>query len=75
MVTNRTDHGAPDGAWGSREAAEAWRRQASARAELLGAATEMLLDGAGVRAGTRVLDIAAGTGDQTLMAARRAGRP
>src|SRR6266545_3239828 len=29
--------------------------------------------GAGVRAGSRVLDVAAGTGEQTLVAARRVG--
>lgn len=64
---------AQGGAWGSREAAEAWRRGEASRARLLGDATELLLDLAGVRAGCRVLDVAAGTGDQTLTAARRAG--
>jgi ubiquinone/menaquinone biosynthesis C-methylase UbiE len=32
-----------------------------------------MLDGAGVRAGARVLDVAAGAGGQTLAAARRVG--
>jgi ubiquinone/menaquinone biosynthesis C-methylase UbiE len=32
-----------------------------------------MLDMAGVRAGSRVLDVAAGAGDQTLVAARRVG--
>jgi len=40
---------------------------------MYGAATEMMLDLAGVQAGSRVLDVAAGTGESTLMAARRVG--
>ena len=31
----------------------------------------MMLDVAGIQPGSRVLDVAAGTGEQTLMAARR----
>jgi ubiquinone/menaquinone biosynthesis C-methylase UbiE len=37
------------------------------------AAPETMLDVAGVQLGGRVLDVAAGTGDSTLMAARRVG--
>ena len=40
---------------------------------LPGPASEMMLDLANLGAGSRVLDIAAGTGDQTFMAARRVG--
>jgi SAM-dependent methyltransferase len=40
---------------------------------VLAAATERMLDLAGVDAGDRVLDVAAGTGEQTLAAARRVG--
>jgi ubiquinone/menaquinone biosynthesis C-methylase UbiE len=36
--------------------------------------TERMLDLAGVRTGSRVLDVGAGTGEQTLMAAERVGR-
>ena len=39
----------------------------------LGEATELMLDQAGVGPGSRVLDVAAGAGGQTLMAARRTG--
>ena len=39
----------------------------------LGEATERMLDAAGVRSGSQVLDVAAGAGGQTLAAARRAG--
>jgi SAM-dependent methyltransferase len=39
----------------------------------LGQATELMLDQAGVAAGSRVLDVAAGAGGQTLAAAARTG--
>ena len=61
------------GTWGSREAAAEWRRGAAARLAALGPATETMLDLAGVRRGSRVLDLGAGAGDTSLMAARRAG--
>lgn len=53
--------------------AETWRRGKQKRYEVFGAATEMMLGLANLRPGDRVLDVAAGTGDQTLMAARRVG--
>jgi len=54
-------------------AAEPWRKYAPTLNEWLGPATERLLDLAGVRAGQRVLDVAAGAGEQTLAIARRVG--
>ena len=54
-------------------AAEAWDRWAPLLARWLGPSTEAMLDMAGVGAGSRVLDVAAGAGEQTLAAARRAG--
>jgi SAM-dependent methyltransferase len=54
-------------------AAEAWHRWAPLLERWLGPATETMLDLAAVRAGARVLDVAAGAGDQTLSAARRVG--
>jgi ubiquinone/menaquinone biosynthesis C-methylase UbiE len=59
--------------WDSQEVAERRSRGRARRAELQGPATEMMLDLAEVRTGSRVLDVAAGTGDQTLIAARRVG--
>ena len=59
--------------WESREVAEAWRERWSMHEAALGAATERMLDLAGVAVGGRVLDVAAGTGEQTLAAARRVG--
>jgi len=55
------------------DAAEAWHRWGPFLEEWLGEATELMLDGAGVREGSHVLDAAAGAGGQTLAAARRAG--
>jgi len=55
-------------------AAEAWDRWSPLLARWLGPATETMLAAAGVQSGSRVLDIAAGAGEQTLSAARRAGR-
>jgi ubiquinone/menaquinone biosynthesis C-methylase UbiE len=54
-------------------AAEAWDRWSALLGRWLGAATEVMLDAARVGPGSRVLDIAAGAGEQTLAAARRVG--
>jgi ubiquinone/menaquinone biosynthesis C-methylase UbiE len=59
--------------WESREVAEAWRQMRAQDAGVFAPATERMLDLAGVGAGDRVLDVAAGTGEQTLAAARRVG--
>src|SRR5262245_44762108 len=55
------------------DAAEAWHRWGPTIEDWLGPATERMLDGAGVTAGSKVLDVAAGAGGQSLVAARRAG--
>jgi ubiquinone/menaquinone biosynthesis C-methylase UbiE len=54
-------------------AAEAWHRWGPTIEAWLGAATEEMLNMAGVKSGSRVLDVAAGAGGQTLAAARRVG--
>lgn len=56
-------------------AAEAWHRRGALLGEWLGPATERMLDLAGVKPGGRVLDVAAGAGEQTLRAAQRVGPP
>lgn len=55
------------------DAAEAWHRWGSFIDDWLGAATKRMLDAAGITAGSRVLDVAAGAGGQSLAAARRVG--
>lgn len=59
--------------WASAEAAEVWRQGAARRAQTLAIATERMLERAAVTSGMRVLDLAAGTGDQTVLAARVVG--
>ena len=54
-------------------AAEAWHRWGPTLRSWLGPATDRMLDLAGVASGARVLDIAAGAGDQTLQIASRVG--
>ena len=55
------------------DAADAWHRWAPTLEAWLGPATERMLDDANVTTGSRVLDVAAGAGGQTLAAARRVG--
>src|SRR5215470_2806781 len=73
MTNKSPDPGEASINWDSSEVAERRNRGRARRAELQGPATEMMLDLAEVRTGSRVLDVAAGTGDQTLMAAQRVG--
>lgn len=57
--------------WNS--AAEAWHRWGPLLSRWLGPATETMLDMCNVTKGCRVLDVAAGAGEQTLAVARRIG--
>lgn len=54
-------------------AAEAWHRWGPTLSRWLGDATSAMLDMAGIGVGQRVLDIAAGAGEQTLVVAQRVG--
>jgi ubiquinone/menaquinone biosynthesis C-methylase UbiE len=54
-------------------AAEAWSDYGLLVRRWLGPATELMLDMTHVRVGSRVLDVAAGAGDQSLQAAERVG--
>jgi 2-polyprenyl-3-methyl-5-hydroxy-6-metoxy-1,4-benzoquinol methylase len=53
------------------DAAHAWHSWDPVFDRWLGPATELMLDLAGVGEGTRVIDIAAGSGGQSIAAARR----
>jgi SAM-dependent methyltransferase len=55
------------------DAAEAWHRWGPVIEDWLGEATDRMLDRAAVCDGSRVLDVAAGAGGQSLAAARRVG--
>ena len=54
-------------------AAEPWYRWGPALEAWLGEATELMLDMAHIGGGSRVLDVAAGAGGQSIAAARRVG--
>lgn len=54
-------------------AAEAWHRWGPTLSEWLGPVTETMLDMTGIKEGSRVLDIAAGAGEQTIVTAKRVG--
>lgn len=55
------------------DAAAAWHRWGPFLGRWLGPATETMLDLAGIGPGARVLDVAAGAGDQTMVVANRVG--
>ncbi len=55
------------------DAADAWDAWAPVLESWLGGATETMLDAVQVRPGSKVLDVAAGAGGQTIAAAHRAG--
>jgi ubiquinone/menaquinone biosynthesis C-methylase UbiE len=57
----------------SSERADVWHRAKARREETTGAATAMMLDLVNIRVGDRVLEVAAGTGDLSIMVARRVG--
>lgn len=54
-------------------AAEAWHRWGPLLNRWLGPATETMLDMCEIKTGSRVLDVAAGAGEQTLAVAKRIG--
>jgi len=54
-------------------AAEAWHRWGPLLSRWLGPATEIMLDMCDIKTGSRVLDVAAGAGEQTLAVAKRIG--
>jgi SAM-dependent methyltransferase len=53
--------------------ADVWRSGAAVRAQSFGPATELMVDLAALEAGDRVLDVAAGNCEQTVVAAKRVG--
>jgi ubiquinone/menaquinone biosynthesis C-methylase UbiE len=73
MTTNSPDLSDIGSIFTSSAVAEQWQSGKAQRAKANAAANEMMLNLAYLRPGNRVLDVAAGTGDQTLMAAQRVG--
>ncbi|MGE3912710.1 MAG: class I SAM-dependent methyltransferase [Chloroflexota bacterium] len=62
------------GAWTSGDVASDWQKGTAAREQALSQVNDVMFNLAGVTVGGRVLDLGAGTGDQTALAARRVGR-
>jgi cyclopropane fatty-acyl-phospholipid synthase-like methyltransferase len=54
-------------------AAEAWYRWSPTLNQWLGKATDKMLEMAGISSGHRVLDIAAGAGEQSITTAKKVG--
>jgi ubiquinone/menaquinone biosynthesis C-methylase UbiE len=73
MPNEEQEHEQLTPSWQSEEAAVRWAQQAQRRRSVFGEATRLMLEAAELRAGDHVLDIAAGTGDQSLLAARKVG--
>src|SRR5688572_30310549 len=73
MTMDRPKPSESGGAWASGDVASGWLKGAAARGLALGPVNELMLDLAGVTVGSRVLDLGAGTGEQTLLAAWRVG--
>ena len=63
----------PTQPWTSTQAAERWQRMAAQRQQAVGAATDRMFEAVALEPGFGVLDLAAGTGDTTIVAARRVG--
>ena len=73
MAANQPNTEAPDSVFSQAGAGARWQSGAASRAVSFGLATELMMDFAGLKPGDRVLDIAAGTGDTSIIAARRVG--
>jgi ubiquinone/menaquinone biosynthesis C-methylase UbiE len=68
-----TEHEQQLFSWQSEDAASRWAQQSKLRENLFAEATRLMLDAAELRPADHVLDIAAGTGDQSLLAAQIVG--
>ncbi len=73
MSEERKEHMPQKTFWSSSEVAEHWQQDVERRRQDFAEATERMLTAAELKPGNHVLDIAAGTGDQSLLAARRVG--
>jgi trans-aconitate methyltransferase len=63
----------PTQLWATPEAAERWQRTAAQREQAVGEATNRMFEAVALEPGFHVLDLAAGTGDTSIAAARRVG--
>jgi ubiquinone/menaquinone biosynthesis C-methylase UbiE len=73
VTTKSLDENETGSIFASREVAERWHRGKTHRANISSPVNELMLNLANLHSGDKVLDVAAGTGDQTILAARRVG--
>src|SRR5258708_18809535 len=73
MSEEDQEHLSQHALWSSSEVAERWQQDIERRRGEFAVAAQRMLEAAGLEPGHHVLDIAAGTGDQSLLAARRVG--
>jgi ubiquinone/menaquinone biosynthesis C-methylase UbiE len=73
MTNEEQEHLPQQSAFGSPELAEHWQQDVERRRHEMADATHRMIEAAELKPGDYVLDIAAGTGDQSLLAARMVG--
>src|SRR5260221_11991650 len=73
MSNEEKGHMPQSSVWSSSEMAEHWQQDVERRRQDFAEATQRMLESAGLGPGDHVLDIAAGTGDQRILAGRRGG--
>ncbi len=73
MSNEEKGHMPQSGLWSSSEMAEHWQQDVERRSQDFAEPTQRMLEAAELKPGDHVLDIAAGTGDQSLLAARIVG--
>jgi ubiquinone/menaquinone biosynthesis C-methylase UbiE len=73
MSNEEKGHMPQSSLWSSSEMAERWQQDVQRRRQDMAEATQRMLEAAGLKPGDHVLDIAAGTGDQSILAARIVG--
>ncbi len=73
MLNENKGHMPQGSIWSSSEIAEHWQQDVERRRQDFAEATQRMLAAAGLKPGDHVLDVAAGTGDQSLLAARIVG--
>ncbi|GCE07255.1 class I SAM-dependent methyltransferase [Dictyobacter aurantiacus] len=73
MPEENKEHMSQPTPWSSSEAARHWQQDAERRQHNFAVATRRMLETAELRPGQHVLDIGAGTGDQSILAAQSVG--
>ncbi|HEY7419082.1 MAG TPA: methyltransferase domain-containing protein [Ktedonobacteraceae bacterium] len=73
MSRQRNEQQAQARVWNSPEVVKNWEQASGSRQTAMEEATEEMLLAAGLKSGDHVLDLAAGIGDQSLLAARKVG--